>query len=100
MIRNRREFLTGMAVFVGGMSAVASAQPPSPACYDPARLPLSQKNQRRSVGYVEPSPDAGKRCALCAFFTASQAGCGTCVMLTGGPVSETGLCTSFAAKKG
>lgn len=99
MIRNRREFLTGMAVLVGGMSAVASAQAPSPACYDPARLTLSQKNQRRSLGYVEPSTDDGKRCELCAFFNASQADCGTCVMLNGGPVSKTGLCASFAAKK-
>jgi len=99
MIRNRRQFLAGMAVLAGGMSAAASGQQPAAACFDPASLPLNQKNQRRALGYVEPSPDAGKHCGLCAFFTAGKPDCGTCTILMGGPVSAMAVCTSFAAKK-
>lgn len=98
MNRDRRQFLAGMAVLAGALPGMAAAQGSAPACYDPATLPLSQKNQRRSLGYVEASTDPQKHCAVCSFFTASAPGCGTCVILGGGPVNAGALCTSFAAK--
>lgn len=95
---SRRSFLavTTLApcVFLAGGSAAAQTA----ACYDPAKLALSQKSMRRSLGYVEASSDPNKRCSLCAFFTGTQAGCGNCALLSGNPVNADGLCTSFAAK--
>jgi High potential iron-sulfur protein len=72
------------------------------ACHDPATLPLAQKRQRRAIGYVEPSADPRKRCGGCAFFTpvAKASGCGSCQLLSGGPVVATALCSSFAPKAG
>ena len=84
-----------LAVFAGGASSAAETA----SCYDPAALTLSQRNRRRSLAYVEVSADPKKTCAGCAFFTAAtQSGCGTCQMLTGGPVKAGAVCGSFAAK--
>ncbi len=93
-----RRSLLGMAAVaaLAGSGARAAA---GAACYDPATLPLSQRNRRRSLGYVELSATAGKSCSACAFFTAgSQSGCGTCQLLSGGPVNAGALCGSFGAK--
>jgi hypothetical protein len=97
---DRRRFLTFAVagvplVAVAGRSAGALAQ--AAACYDSASLPLSQKNRRRSLGYVEASTDPARRCTGCAFFTASGEGCGTCALLSG-PVNAGGLCNSFAPR--
>lgn len=99
MTDTRRGFLTlaGLSplLLLGAGQAAAQA---SAACFDPATLPLSQKNRRRSIGYVDQSADAAKACGKCAFFTAAGAGCGTCTILGGSPVNASGLCSSFAAK--
>jgi hypothetical protein len=96
----RRRFLAltaaGAPLAVLGLAS-ARAQTPAPACYDPAALPLAQKSQRRSLGYVDASTDAAKHCSACAFFMASTAGCGKCQLLNG-PVNAGGVCTSFAPK--
>ncbi len=78
----------------------AASAADAPICVDPATLPLAQKRQRRAINYVEPSPDAQKRCGGCAFFTAvgNPNSCGTCQLMSGGPVSAIGLCNSFAPK--
>ncbi|HUD30936.1 MAG TPA: high-potential iron-sulfur protein [Novosphingobium sp.] len=90
-----------------GIAAVASAGMPrfdavaqeaAVTCYDPVKLPFTQKSRRRALGYVDASKDPARRCGLCAFFTGTAAGCGTCQMLSGGPVAASGLCNSFAAK--
>ena len=99
MNETRRRFiaLAGLAPIaaLGARQAFAQAKP---ACYDPATLSLSQKNMRRSVGFVDPAPDATKRCGVCAFFVATQGGCGTCQILSGGPTAQSAYCTSFAPK--
>jgi hypothetical protein len=101
MIESRRRFLamaslTPLAVL--GAGSMASAQAPAQQCYDPNTLPLSQKNRRRGIGYKEPATDPKKKCGGCAFFTAKEAGCGACTMLSGGAVSAEGVCNSFAPK--
>jgi hypothetical protein len=68
------------------------------SCYDPASLPMSQRSRRRSLGFKDQAPDPKKVCGGCAFFTATSAGCGTCKMLTGGVVSATSNCNSWAKK--
>jgi hypothetical protein len=94
---DRRRFLAFTAAApllvlgIGGVGAQTAI------CYDPAALPLSQKNRRRSLGYVEASTDPAKRCAACTFFTAGATGCGTCALL-GGPVNAGALCNSFAPR--
>ena len=102
MDQNRRRFLalTGLAPLALAGIARAGAQQTAALCYDPAALPLSQKSRRRSLGYLEASADAKKRCGACAFFTAAAAGCGTCTMLSGGAVNAGAVCNSYAAKAG
>lgn len=96
-----RRSLLGLAAIApfAALASGAARAAESAACYDPARLPLAQRNRRRALGYVETSNVTGKSCSACAFFTAtSQSGCGTCQLLGGGPVKAGALCTSFAAK--
>ena len=99
MNQTRRRFIAiaGLApvALVGAREVFAQAKP---ACFDPGSLPLAQKNMRRSVGYVDPAPEATKRCGVCAFFVAKQNGCGTCQILSGGPVAQSAYCLSFAPK--
>ena len=98
---SRRRLLLAAAVtpllFAWRSSALAAD---APVCVDPAALTLAQKRQRRAINYVEPSPDAKKRCSGCAFFKAAgqRSGCGTCQLLSGGPVAANGLCNSHAPK--
>lgn len=99
MIESRRRFLAiaGLApvALLGARDSFAQAKS---ACYDMSTMSLAQKNMRRSVGFVDPAPDAAKRCGTCAFFVAKPDGCGTCQILSGGPVAPTAVCTSFAPK--
>ncbi len=97
---NRRTFLglagaTPLALF-GLASAVRGAD--STACYNPEMLPASQKSMRKALGFTEVSADPAKSCSGCAFFTGATNGCGKCQLLSGGPVSATSLCRSWAKK--
>ena len=96
-----RRSLLGFAA-IAPLAALASAgarAADAAVCFDPAKLPLSQRNRRRSLGYVAVSAVAGKSCAGCAFFApVAVSGCGTCQLLSGGPVNTGGLCNSFGAK--
>ncbi|TCM23703.1 high-potential iron-sulfur protein [Novosphingobium sp. ST904] len=96
-MKNRRQVL-GVLGFTGAAVALTSRAWAQDACYDPAALSLSQRNARRSLGYVEVSGDATKHCSLCAYFTASAKNCGNCQLLLGAPVNGGGVCSSFAAK--
>jgi hypothetical protein len=99
--RRRLLLAAAMAPIALAWRTAASAAG-TPVCVDPATLPLAQKRQRRAINYVDPSPDAKKRCGGCTFFSAvgKPSGCGTCLLLSGGPVIANGLCNSFAAKVG
>jgi High potential iron-sulfur protein len=98
MQSTRRKFLglAGLAplVTIAGTRAMAAET----TCYDPAALSLQQRNRRRSIAFVELSPDPVKRCGACAFFKPGQGDCGACDMLGGGPVTARGYCPSFARK--
>jgi High potential iron-sulfur protein len=95
---SRRDTLSALGLTALALPGLARAADPTSVCADPAKLTLAQRSQRRSIGYAEPSTDSTKRCGLCAFFTASAEGCGTCQLMSGSPVSGTGLCRSFAPK--
>ena len=64
------------------------------ACVEPA-----SESIRSAVHYVDPAPDPAQSCAQCAFFTAGQGTCGTC-MLVKGSVSSKGHCDSWSDKNG
>lgn len=69
-------------------------------CYDPATLSLSQKSRRRTLGYVDKSTNATKRCDICAFYKKTTGECGSCDLLSGGAVAASGVCNSYASLKG
>lgn len=98
MIIARRRFLS-LAVTSGAaaVAAASSANALAAACYDPATLPLSQKNRRRSLGYLEIATDPARRCMGCAFFTGSEEGCGKCAMLNS-TVNAAASCNSFVQR--
>lgn len=99
MNRTRRHFIGAVSLAaVGFMAGGARAQAPAASCFDPATLSLSQKTRRRSLSYTSPAPDPKRRCGLCAFFTAGEGECGTCQILSGGPVDAGAVCTSFAPR--
>jgi hypothetical protein len=94
---SRRSLLGLIATAPLGIAA-ARAQGAAPACYDPAALPAAQANMRKTLGFMDLSPDPAKRCGLCVFFSASKPGCGTCVLLSSGPVGANSVCNSFGRK--
>jgi hypothetical protein len=92
----RRQFLIacGLAPFAAALAGIAKAA--EPACG--GEVPLSQKNRRRTLGYLEESTQPQRRCGLCTYFTAGEGGCGTCQMLSGGAVNANGVCNYFVAR--
>jgi len=52
---------------------------------------------RAELHYTEASPDPGKRCTGCAFFSNLQGACGTCQILNG-PANPQGHCDSWSAR--
>jgi hypothetical protein len=98
MTIDRRNFLN--AAFATGAATIAALSATTAfagVCYDPNTLPLSQKNRRRSLGYVEISPDPSRRCMGCAYFTAAEEGCGKCAMLNS-TVNSGAVCNSFVQR--
>ena len=96
---SRRGFLAAAGLLpLAGLAMPSAHAADSAVCYDPAMLPRAQKSLRRSLGYEEKSTDPKRQCSLCAFYTAKQGNCGTCQMLSGGPVNGGAVCTSFAPK--
>lgn len=96
MDASRRRFL-GLAAAAVPLAALGASSAWAAACYDPASLPLSQKNRRRSIGYMDVAADPARRCAGCAFFTAAEEGCGKCLMLNAA-VNSGASCGSFAPR--
>lgn len=95
---SRRNMLAIVGLAPVALLAARTSRAAETPCYDPAALPLSEKNRRRAIGYAEASADPMKRCGGCAFFTAGKGNCGTCQLLSGGRVTSQGLCNSFAPK--
>lgn len=100
MTADRRRFLAlAAAAPFAGLAASRALAEDAATCIDPAKVPLAQQGLRKSLQFQPVAADAKKRCGGCAFFKATQAGCGTCQILNG-PVAATSSCASFAAKPG
>lgn len=97
---SRRNFLALASAIPAALVGARIARAQEAVCYDPVALPLNVKNRRASLGFVERSSDAKRRCGLCTFFQAKEGRCGTCQLLVGAPVTAAGVCNSFAAKAG
>ncbi len=98
MADTRRAFLALMGLAPMAFVVVGQADAAEPAaCYDPDKLPLSQKSRRRANDYVDTSPDPAKHCGICSFFTAATPGCGNC-QIVGGAVNAGAVCSSFATR--
>ena len=95
----------GCAAFValqgcGQKAATTGAAGGGAVCADLNALSDAEQSTRKSLNYVEASPDARQVCAGCSFFHPGPAagGCGTCDMFSGGPVNSHGHCNSWSAK--
>lgn len=68
-------------------------------CARPDSLTEMQKQQRKLDNYTEKSPDPGKTCSACRFFTAATgaAACGQCAIFNG-PANPQGKCDDWTAR--
>jgi High potential iron-sulfur protein len=86
--------LSGCSGGSGGSGSTASAS----ACADPSTMSDAEMGTRKSLSYTEKSENPQQVCAGCSFFHAGSGSCGTCDMMSGGPVNPQGHCTSWNAK--
>lgn len=89
-----------MLVILSLLPLVPSSRAASAAqCFDPTKPPNA--GLRKSLNFKAVSSDPNKKCAACAFFTATsdQSECGKCVLFAGGPVFRNSVCDSWAAKR-
>lgn len=99
---NRRELVLSGIAFPAGIGLLASVsgcqQSEPSACVDYDKLTRAEENSRRSLHYVEESPDPGKTCSVCAFYTSVEGGgaCGQCRLFGNGPVNSMGRCDSWS----
>ena len=98
MNNGRRRFLALAGIAPLAVLGAGSALAHSVTCYSPETLTLSQKDRRRSLGFMDVAADPKRRCGGCSFFTAGQGNCGTCQMLISGAVTNASSCASFAPK--
>ena len=80
----------------GLSSRPASAQ--ATACFDLAKLPMSDRSIRTSLGYKMQATDPNKKCGSCAFFKEPKGECGKCEIFNMGPTTANGSCNSWAKK--
>jgi len=68
-------------------------------CAKPSALSEAQKQQRKLDNYTEKSPDPGKTCSACRFFTpgAGATACGQCALFNG-PANPRGKCDDWTAR--
>lgn len=92
----RALLMLAIAAPAAGYAAGAAA---AGACVDLDALPSAQKSMRSSLGFRMVSEDPKRHCSGCAFFTATDGGCGKCTLLSGGVVPPDGRCDSWAPRK-
>jgi hypothetical protein len=85
----------------GWISAGHAKEKKSFLCANPSALSQAENRQRELDNYTEKSPDPGKTCSGCRFFTAGAepAACGKCEIFNG-PANPKGKCDDWAAPTG
>jgi len=66
-------------------------------CATPEDMTSAEASVRRTLAYVEVSPDPAAVCAGCEFFSAGAGACGTCTMFNGAAVNPAGRCDSWSS---
>jgi high potential iron-sulfur protein len=81
-------------------SSTSAAAGGGGVCADLNAMSDADQSTRKSLNYVETSPNPDQVCAKCSFFHpgATAGGCGTCDMFSGGPANSHGHCNSWSAK--
>ena len=69
-------------------------------CADLSAMSEAEQGTRKSLNYVESSPNPDQVCGKCSFFHPGSdgGGCGTCDIFSGGPANSHGHCNSWSAK--
>lgn len=83
-------------LLLGLASRPAAAQ--TAVCYDPTKLPMSQRSFRNSLGFKVQATDPNKKCLNCVFFTPGTGDCGKCQIFDNGPTTANSTCNSWAKK--
>jgi hypothetical protein len=88
-----------VAAATGGISIAYGAEREDFVCVKPDALSAAEKQQRKLDNYTEKSPDPGKTCSGCNFFTAGAgaAACGKCAIFNG-PANPKGRCDDWAPR--
>ena len=68
-------------------------------CANPSALSQAENRQRKLDNYTEKSPDPGRTCGRCRFFTTGDepTACGKCEIFNG-PANPKGKCDDWAAR--
>jgi High potential iron-sulfur protein len=87
------------AAAAGLISVARGKEPEGLVCAKPSALSEAEKQQRKLDNYTEKSPDPGKTCGACRFFTpgAGAAACGKCAIFNG-PANPRGKCDDWTAR--
>lgn len=88
-----------LGVAVAGTLAACGKKTEPDSCSDVNGLSDAEKSARSALQYADRSPQANKRCEICALYQpASEASqCGGCQIVKG-PIHPKGYCTAFVAK--
>ena len=88
-----------VAVAASGISVARGAEEKDLVCAKPSALSAAAKRQRELDNYTEKSPDPGKTCRGCRYFTAGAAvaACGKCAIFNG-PANPKGKCDDWAPR--
>jgi uncharacterized paraquat-inducible protein A len=88
-----------VAVATGGISVAQGTERDDLVCAKPSTLSDAEKQQRKLDNYTEKSPDPGKTCSGCQFFTpaAAATACGRCAIFNG-PANPKGKCDDWAPR--
>jgi hypothetical protein len=88
-----------VAIAASGTAVAAVSPNESAVCAKPSALSEAEKKQRRLDNYTENSPDPGKTCRGCAFFTpgAQPTACGQCAIFKG-PANPKGRCDDWTSR--
>lgn len=84
----------------GAAEGTAPAATPEKAldCTDVSGLTEAEVNTRKSLAYVDQSPNPAKLCSNCQLFTPSAGpGCAGCTVVKG-PINPNGYCNSWVQK--
>lgn len=90
-----------VAAAASGIWVAHGAEDKDLVCARPGALSEAETRQRKLDNYTERSPDPGKTCSGCRFFTpgGEAAACGNCAIFNG-PANPNGKCDDWTPRRG